>query len=93
MRNVRFVHLFIKSIPSLTNSLGRSARSWKVSDIVVERWRRSGFLVQEVYIRIDGNDRMNLDKWFACCEADDGMEEFEGATELIDAPDLRGVLL
>lgn len=36
-KDVRFVHLFMKSMPSLTNSLGRSAISWKESDIAGER--------------------------------------------------------
>lgn len=33
-RYIRLVHRFIKSMPSLTKSLGISASSWKVSDIV-----------------------------------------------------------
>lgn len=37
--DIRFVHLFIKSMPSLTKSLGTSASSWNVSDML--RWNSS----------------------------------------------------
>lgn len=39
-RDVRFVHRFTKSMPSLTKSLGISASSWKASDMATgPNWR------------------------------------------------------
>jgi hypothetical protein len=33
-KDIRFVHLFIKAVPSLKKSLGMSARSWMASAIL-----------------------------------------------------------